>query len=176
MIKFIGRRNYNVPYNSRPRYTYNLLSQSRQVFRQLKYLRVAVARKSRVSDDRQEGSQLHPPHDQLSTLVVVLTPFPAFFQRLGLQQFRRRVIYDGNHVIQRRCERRDRGETLKADPTARRRGTVITWRSQRVQRDVPDLKLAADGTRQQERIPDDAVREHCRYDHLERVPRRGQRK
>lgn len=73
-------------------YTHYLLSQRRQVFRQLKYLRVAVARQSGVPDDRQEGGQLHPPHDQFSAFVVVLTALPALFQRLGLQEFRRRVI------------------------------------------------------------------------------------
>lgn len=53
--------------------------------------------------------------------------------------------------------------------------SVFTWLNQSVQRDVSDLQVAAHGARKDERISDDAVREHGGYDHLERVPRRGQR-
>lgn len=44
-----------------------------------------------------------------------------------------------------------------------------------MRRNVADLKVSADGTRKQKRISDYAVREHGRYDHLQRIPRRGQR-
>lgn len=44
-----------------------------------------------------------------------------------------------------------------------------------MQRDVADLKVAADRARQQERVTDYAVGEHGRYDHLQRVPGGGQR-
>lgn len=44
-----------------------------------------------------------------------------------------------------------------------------------MRRNVSDLKVAAYGAGKQERISDYSVCEHSRYDHLERVPRRGQR-